>query len=235
MAVLAKAPVAGEVKTRLTPILHAREAADLARALLLDTIAQVEAAGLELVVAFTPSAGRRALERLLGTRRRLVPQGGGSLGERLERVIAGLASAAGRKRAVLAVGTDCPALTAERLAEAERALDSADVVLGPAADGGFYLIGLRRHNPRLFEDVPWSTAGTMRAVEERARSEDLRVARLPVERDLDVPEDLYEWYAGSRAAALREAYPQTSAILHTILPPRRQARLEATLRGEPEG
>jgi glycosyltransferase A (GT-A) superfamily protein (DUF2064 family) len=88
VVVFAKTPTPGEVKTRLTPVLRAREAADLARALLLDTVQAGEKAGLDTVVAFTPATGRRPLERLLGRQRRLVAQGGGDLGTRLARVMA---------------------------------------------------------------------------------------------------------------------------------------------------
>jgi rSAM/selenodomain-associated transferase 1 len=231
VVVFAKTPTPGEVKTRLTPVLHAREAADLARALLLDTVRAGEKAGLETVVAFTPSTGRRPLERLMGRQRRLVAQGGGDLGTRLARVMAQLAGE--RPRPVIVLGTDCPAVTPARLSEAWAELARRDVVLGPALDGGFYLIGLRRSRPELLEGVPWSTAETMAAVEARARDAGLTVGRLAAERDLDTPEDLYEWYAGAQAARLGETYPQTWATLHALLPPRRLAALEAAVRGEP--
>jgi rSAM/selenodomain-associated transferase 1 len=228
--VFAKTPTPGQVKTRLTPIIHAREAADLARSLLLDTVQAGDGAGFETVVAFTPATGRRLLERLLGPRRRLVAQGGGDLGVRLARVTA--IATDGRPRPVIVVGTDCPAVTAERLREAQASLERSDLVLGPALDGGFYLIGLRGSRPELFEDIPWSTADTLERVEARARAAELRVTRLEPARDLDTPEDLYEWYVGAQAAILREKYPHTSATLHAMLPPRRLAALEAAVRGE---
>lgn len=220
----AKAPVPGAVKTRLTPVLHAREAADLAKALLVDTVEVAEHARFDTVIAFTPAGARRSLERLLGSRRRLVPQGAGTLGVRLERVLGQITGGPGRGRATIAIGTDCPAVTPDRLHQASRALERHDVVLGPALDGGFYLIGLKRHHPELFADVPWSTAQAMTAVEARAAG--LSVARLAPERDLDTPEDLYEWFAGARAAGLQETYPRTWAALHSILSPRRLAAVE---------
>lgn len=233
VAVFTKAPVPGQVKTRLTPILRAREAAELAKALLLDTLDVVARARLEAIVAFTPAAGRRALERLLGRGRRLVPQGSGDLGARLARVLGQLADA--RSRPVLAIGTDCPALTHERLDEARRALTRREVVVGPALDGGFYLLGLRRPRPELFAGVPWSTSATLAAIEDRARQAELSIERLEPERDLDTPEDLYEWFAGAREAGLDRTYPRTWTVLHAILPPRRLAALEAAVRGEPPG
>ncbi|MGH7564760.1 MAG: TIGR04282 family arsenosugar biosynthesis glycosyltransferase, partial [Gemmatimonadota bacterium] len=136
VVVLAKAPEPGRVKTRLIPILRAREAAELHEALLLDTLDVVESCA-DVVVAFTPSTGRRTLERLLGRKRRLLPQGPGDLGDRLPRVFEQLC---GDGRPVLAVGSDCPGLTTARIQAAAAALGRVDVVLGPALDGGYYLV-----------------------------------------------------------------------------------------------
>lgn len=232
VAIFAKAPFAGEVKTRLTPVLRAREAAELAEALLLDTVEVVERAGLDAVVAFAPAAGRRAFEQLLGPRRRLIPQGGGDLGTRLDRIMERLAGE--RRGSVVAIGTDCPAVDGDHLRAAVQALGQRDVVLGPALDGGFYLLGLRRHQPELFREVPWSTDATLTTVEARARSAGLTVTRLAAARDLDSPEDLYAWYAAAREAGLQETYPRTWSVLHAALPPRRLAALEAVVRGDPE-
>ena len=230
MAIFAKAPVAGRVKTRLAPVLGTREAADLAEALLLDTVGVVERARFEAVVAFSPAAGRRDLEVLLGRRRRLVAQGGGDLGARLERVLGPIVRE--RHRPVIAVGTDCPDLTPARLDEARQALVHSEIVLGPALDGGFYLLAQRRHRPELFTDIPWSTDQTGAAVEARAHALGASLARLEPARDLDTPEDLFEWYARAQEAYLREVYPRTSALLHALLPPRRLSRLEGAIRGE---
>ena len=232
VAIFAKTPTAGEVKTRLTPVLRAGEAAELAEAMLLDTVEIVERAGLDAVLAFTPATGRRALERLLGPRRRLVPQGGGDLGARLERVMRRLAEKS--RGPVIAIGTDCPAIDGDRLVSAARALGRSDVVLGPALDGGFYLLGLRRLRPELFHDVPWSSDATLTTVAERARSAGLVLTRLAPARDLDTPDDLYAWFADAREAGLSETYPRTWSVLNAALPPRRLAALEAVVRGEPE-
>ena len=220
-------PEPGLVKTRLTPILRAREAAELAESLLLDTVQAAEKAEMEVVVAFTPARGRRRLEGLVGPRR-LVPQGGGDLGVRLARVVAQL-EAEGKKR-LLVVGADCPALTAVRFRAAAEELGRRDLVLGPALDGGFYLLGLHRSRPELFQGVPWSTERAMEAVEANARAAGLGIGKLPAERDLDTPADLYEWFAGARAAGLRATYPRTWDALHAALPPRRLADLEEAIR-----
>ncbi len=218
------------MKTRLTPVLQAREAADLATALLLDTVGVGTAAGMETVVAFTPARGRRPLERLLGAGARLLPQGSGDLGERLERVLAQLDTRG--RRALVAVGTDCPAVGPRRLREAAAALERFDLVLGPALDGGFYLLGMRRARGELFRDIPWSTEHVASAVMARARAGGLTVETLPTERDLDTPEDVYELFVTAREKELWTTYPRTWDALNGILPPRRLAALEAAIRGE---
>ena len=215
------------MKTRLIPVLRAAESAELYEALLLDTVEVAESCA-RTVVAFTPSGGRRALERLLGGHRRLVPQGPGDLGERLGRVFEVLC---GRGQPALVVGSDCPALTAARIRTAADRLRHADVVIGPALDGGYYLIGLRRPRPELFAGIRWGTASVLADTLSRAREADLRVELLEPARDLDTPEDLYEWYAGSRTEEFASSYPRTWRFIHALLPPSRFAALEETIGG----
>lgn len=230
MAVFARTPEPGRVKTRLIPVLRAAEAAELYEALLLDTIDVVESCA-RTVVAFTPSGGRRALERLLGPRRRLLPQGPGDLGERLTRVFEVLCE---RGEPAMVVGSDSPALTASRIRAAADRLGGADVVIGPSLDGGYDLIGLRKPRPELFHDIPWSTGSVLATTLDRARGAGLRVALLETTRDLDTPVDLYEWYAGSRSEDFGASYPRTWRVLHALLPPSRFAALEETI-GERTG
>lgn len=217
------------MKTRLIPALRAAEAAELYEALLLDTVEVAESCA-RTVVAFTPSGGRRALERLLGGHRRLLPQGPGDLGERLGRVFEALCEGG---QPGLVVGSDCPALTAARIRTAAERLGHADVVIGPALDGGYYLIGLRRPRPELFADIPWSTASVLEVTRSRAREAGLRVELLETARDLDTPEDLYEWYAGSRSEEFVSSYPRTWRFIHALLPPSRFAALEESIGGRP--
>lgn len=226
-----KAPEPGRVKTRLVPVLHAQEAADLYRAMLQDTVEIAEAVG-ELVVAFAPSEARLPLERLLGRHRQFLPQGPGDLGRRMAYAFERLCDG---RRPVLVVGSDCPGVSPGRLAEAARALGEADVVLGPALDGGYYLVGMKRARPDLFEDVPWSTPDVLAATRERVERLGLAGALLPPERDLDTPEDLFELYAGARAEGLAETYPRTWSVLHALLPPRRLSALEAAVLEGPRG
>jgi glycosyltransferase A (GT-A) superfamily protein (DUF2064 family) len=135
---------------------------------------------------------------------------------------------------VLAVGSDCPGLTAERVGAAAAALDRAEVTLGPAIDGGYYLIGLVRPHPELFEDIPWSTPDVLEATRARAAATGLGVSLLEPVRDLDTPEDLFEWYAGARSEEFARNYPRTWRLLHAILPPRRFAALQESLGVRPD-
>lgn len=232
MAIFAKNPEPGRVKTRLMPVLHAHEAADLSRALLLDTVDVVEGAGAEMAVAFAPPSGRRAMQRLLGRYRRLIPQGPGDLGDRLASVLGRLSPG---RRPVLAVGSDCPALSAALLRRAADRLQEVDVVLGPALDGGYYLVGVKAPHPEIFAGIPWSTDRVLEATRGRIESAGLSHVLLEPARDLDTPDDLYEWYAGARAEGLHDRYPRTWTTLHAMLPPRRLVALEAVLRGEDGG
>ncbi len=215
------------MKTRLSPALRPGEAADLYRALLLDTIDVVESAGARLFVAFTPPTSRRPLERLLGSRRRLLPQPPGDLGARLEGVLERLQAEAGPRAIV--VGSDCPGLTPDRLREAWDALESKPVVIGPAVDGGFYLLGLSRAEPGLLRGIPWSTGGVLDATRGQAGARGLAVHELHAERDIDTPDDLFQLFAETRASKLESTYPRTWKILHAIMTPRRFAELESRL------
>lgn len=94
---------------------------------------------------------------------------------------------------VVLIGTDCPDLNAQLLAQAFQSLEQHDLVLGPAEDGGYYLIGLRRLIPELFIGISWSTAEVLQQTQSIARNIGLAVAYLPLLSDIDRPEDLWVW------------------------------------------
>ncbi len=227
VAIFAKAPIPGTVKTRLTPSLGADEAADLYRALLVDTIEIAESANARLTVAFTPATSRRHLERLLGPRRRLLIQPPGDLGERIEAVVGQIQR--GKAGRVVVLGSDCPGLTSERIGEAWSALEGIPVVLGPAADGGVYLIAFARPPAGLLRDIPWSTGRELAAIRSRLDERGIAYRELAPERDLDTPSDLFEWYIAARAIGLESTYPRTWKILHSLMSPRRLAEIETRL------
>jgi len=120
-----------------------------------------------------------------------VPQPPGDLGKRLESIYQ--QAFALDSYAVAAIGTDCPGLTAATLKNAFEAVRRADLVLGPALDGGYYLIGLARDYPALFTDIPWSSNHTLAATRAAARHLGLTTAELPALADIDTEEDWHHW------------------------------------------
>ncbi len=189
LIVLAKAPVAGFAKTRLIPALGAEGAARLARRLLDETMKQARAAGLgdvELCCAPDTAHPAFAAQQQLGGVR-LSVQGSGDLGARMNRATT---SALTGSTGVLLIGTDAPQLDAAYLRAASDALATCDAVLGPAVDGGYALIGLRRSAPRLFEQMPWSTDRVLTLTRERLAEAGLRWTELAPLRDVDEADDL---------------------------------------------
>jgi hypothetical protein len=190
VAIMAKAPRPGAVKTRLVPPLTPTQAARLYRCFLLDKIAQVRTlADMHPVVAYTPRAARDVFETL-APRLTLLPQRGADLGARL---INGLAELLARGHAgAMAIDSDTPTLPREFLQRGVDALSrgEADVVVGPTEDGGYYLIGVRRERPELFTDMPWSTPAVLSETLRRARAAGLTTICLPEWFDVDTGPDL---------------------------------------------
>ena len=185
--VFAKAPALGQVKTRLARDVGEARALELYRWCGAAVMDQLRDDRWQTWVTFTPSDQREATERWLGPCSRYIAQHEGDLGERLSALVdAAFAEGPGP---VLLVGTDCVAVTAERIAEALRSLASHDAALGPAYDGGYYLLGLNRPLP-LFEGLAWSTATVADDTRHRLRLAGATWAELPTERDLDEAADL---------------------------------------------
>lgn len=211
VAVFAKAPVPGAVKTRLCPPLTPRQAATLARCFLRDRIAQVRGlGGVSPVIAYAPASERDAFEPLAPDFTS-IPQRGDDLGARMRSVLGALLRRG--HRAALVIGTDTPTLPAPLVQGAVDVLASGgtDLVVGPAEDGGYYLIGVRADHPALFDDVPWSTGAVLDVTLRRARSAGLRTTRLPSWFDVDTPEDLARLRAA--LAATPHVAPATSRFL----------------------
>jgi glycosyltransferase A (GT-A) superfamily protein (DUF2064 family) len=217
LLVVAKAPVPGQVKTRLTPPLSPHVAADVAAAALLDTLASVCAAaailgGERALVALDGDvevAARRGAIRAAVARCEVLPQRGDGLGERLA---AAHADAAARRpgRGTVQVGMDTPQAEADLLVDAAGLLRTAPAALGAASDGGWWLLALRdpRH-ARVLAALAMSRADTGRETRRALLLQGLAVAELPELRDVDTWDDARAVAAhrpGSGfAAAVRQA------------------------------
>ncbi len=184
-------PRPGESKTRLIPRLGPEGAAALQRRLTEATVAR-----MRLFLDGTPISGeirfadgdRAGMEEWLGRSLPCLPQEGDSLGERLLAAFA--AAFAGGARRVVLIGADCPGLSARILGEAFAALAENDLVLGPAADGGYYLIGLASPQPELFRAIPWGSSQVLAKTLYRAKALSLATRILEELADVDRPEDL---------------------------------------------
>ena len=195
LAIFAKAPVPGQVKTRLCPPLTPDEAATLHGTFVLDTLERTKTAigkwrlPIDRYVACAPSASLvffKILEERHGVR--LLDQVGEDLGQRMHQVFTELFGR-GYER-VYIVGTDVPTLPLCEYQQAVSLLDSHDVVLGPSTDGGYYVIGLKRLVPELFIGIPWSTGNVLAATKQKATALNLTVGLLTEWRDVDGAEDL---------------------------------------------
>jgi uncharacterized protein len=211
LIVFAREPLAGRTKTRLTPPLSAADAAALYACFLRDTLDTARrVAGAAVVVAYTPAqAGGYFAD--LAPELVAVPQRGADLGERMDTAFSD-AFARGAAAAVI-IGSDSPHLPATIIERAFAELESgADLVLGPADDGGYYLIGARAPQPRLLRAVPLSTptvlADTLRVAAELG----LRVALLPRWYDIDTVAELRR-LAAELAHGPPDVAPQTRAFL----------------------
>jgi rSAM/selenodomain-associated transferase 1 len=186
--VMVKAPRAGDVKTRLTPPLAPAAAAELAACFVRDTVRAARQLVNVVMVAYAPKDGRADLEALLGADLYWTPQRGANLGARMHHAAVS-ATAVGLGPLVL-LGADSPTFPPGAVTEAFARLRDHDLVLGPAADGGCWCVGLRRPLPGLFEGITWSTATVSDDLLASAARGGLRIARVASWYDVDTAVDL---------------------------------------------
>jgi hypothetical protein len=200
-----KAPLPGLVKTRLAANVGTPTALAAYRAMVGNVLLAADASGLPTTVHFAPVGEAEAVYALCGRNRHYRPQQAGDLGERMAAALA-QAFAAGAE-AALVVGCDLPLLTGDLLAAAAARLVSTDAVLGPATDGGYYLIGFTRQGfaPSVFADMPWSTRDVASRTMAACRAAGIRLTLLPELPDCDEASDL----ARLAASPCREALAGT--------------------------
>lgn len=197
----ARAPVPGQVKTRLIPAYGARGAARIHRELVLERVRALSGdtvAPLELWAA--ADAGHRFF-RACARRFGLVVrrQGEGDLGLRMHDA---MARTLARARSAVIVGADCASVDGPVVADALARLEGGDeAVIGPAEDGGYVLVGLRQPCPELFAGMPWGRPGLLEATRMRLAASGLRWSELATGWDVDRPQDVQRWRAQRGSAA----------------------------------
>ncbi len=190
LGVFVKAPVAGRVKTRLAADVGPRRAARLYRGMGREIVARcVRPEAYRTVIWFSPPGAQRLVRTWLGGLpvSGFAPQRDGGLGVRLSAAL-GRHFGEGARRVVV-IGSDCPHLERGSITRAFAALDVSDVVIGPAGDGGFYLLGLRAPAAGLFRGVAWSTASVGDQTLANAERLGLACSLLPTLRDVDTVAD----------------------------------------------
>lgn len=181
IALFTRWPAPGQAKTRLIPAIGAEAAAALHKRLTERTIATVRAANLPLEIRST-GAPVAQFQTWLGQGTTIIDQGTGDLGQRLARAAATLP--------VLLLGADIPDLEPHHLTAAAAALATNPAVIGPAEDGGYWLLGLAAPAPHLFENIAWGTETVLETTLSRLTPQPPLLPRLA---DLDRPEDLPRW------------------------------------------
>ncbi len=187
---MAKVPLPGLAKTRLCPPLSPSGAASLAMCFVQDVIESALRVNPHVILAYTPTKGRAILEPALPAGLQWLEQQGDNLAERL---VAAIAYAYDQGFApIIVLGTDSPTLPPAFIEQAFGSLStgSADVVLGPTVDGGYYLVGVRKPEPNIFHDIAWSSPDTFKQTARNVRQLNFKLLTLEQWYDVDTFTDL---------------------------------------------
>lgn len=184
--IMAKVPEAGKVKTRLQPFLTPEQSAEFANCLLQDTISKAKTLENKLIVAYSPLEQRDYFDRFHNLN--LITQDGKDLGERMFNAFEFAVQK--DSDSIVMIGTDSPTFPPKFIEKAFEFLGKNDSVLGKTEDGGFYLIGLRKLDWRIFADVEWSSEKTFEQTKGNLEKIGFSLAELPIWYDVDEPKDL---------------------------------------------
>ena len=194
LIIFSRYPEAGKTKTRMIPALGAVGSAELQRQLTehtLQTAKSFQAShAINIQVHFT-GGNLELMSEWLGDNIEYIPQVAGDLGDKMHSAFAN-AFNEGNKKAVT-IGIDCPDIDQSILETAFNSLDQADLAIGSATDGGYYLIGLKRSTPQLFENIDWGTDKVLEQTKIVVDHLSLNTKYLPSLSDIDRPEDLVIW------------------------------------------
>ncbi len=215
--IFAKAPVPGTVKTRMCPPLTPDEAATLQGSLVMDAVEGARSLrDFDVYVACIPGAEHPFFQTLAARHHmHWCDQTGNDLGRRMDHALANVLSR-GYRYAVL-VGTDTPALARHHYTRAKETLRSHDVVFGPAEDGGYYLVGLKRPIPALFDTISWSTEHVLAQSRAQAETLGLTVGLLDRERDLDTFDDVRAIVRDNAGAGRKTLSTRTANVLYAMI------------------
>jgi rSAM/selenodomain-associated transferase 1 len=216
LAVMAKAPVAGQVKTRLLSSFTDEEAAELSRSLLVDQLNHLqELDKTDFYLAFAPDDARLLMEQLAPACFYLFPQQGDDLGGRMAAVFERLFQM-GHKNIAL-IGGDLPPVPLRFFDQAYAFLESSKkrVVLGPSRDGGYYLVGCNRPTPEMFRGMSWSHSEVLTETQNKLSSLKVNYDLLPLWFDIDTADDLRHLESVSDNA-LKKAMPNTLLLLQRL-------------------
>ena len=222
LIVFTRFPEPGKTKTRLIPALGARGAARLQRQMTEHIMATAADAGKRrnlTVEVYYEGGSTGLMQKWLGPQFCYRPQGSGDLGQRMARAFQ--EAFRRTKGAAVIVGSDIPEISAGTLQRAFEGLQKHDLVLGPARDGGYYLVGLQNTVPaetcsRLFDNINWGTGDVLSQTLQRAKESGLRLMLLESLGDVDRPADLHLWQAVQKTGAKPLRAPKISIIIPTL-------------------
>ncbi|MCI0743318.1 MAG: TIGR04282 family arsenosugar biosynthesis glycosyltransferase [Gemmataceae bacterium] len=214
LGIFAKHPEPGRVKTRLARQTSLQWAAQLADAMLRDTLQRMRGAPVRRrVLAFAPENALPWFQELAEPAFHLTPQGTGDLGERMRHFFSQFLTASNR---LVLIGSDTPTLPMEYVQRAFELLEEVDVVLGPAGDGGYYLIGCQARVPPVFDGIVWGSGEVLEHTVRRLQESKLRYELLPQWYDIDTLDDLRrlrDYLQTMRASGVDPHIPLTERIL----------------------
>jgi rSAM/selenodomain-associated transferase 1 len=213
LVLFAMIPTAGKTKVRLMPFLSAEECAKLYGCFAKDVYQKAVKSGADVYVFFTPRDKAGVLRELLGERVVLLPQHGDNLGEKMRNAI-GAVLRLGYDKVVL-MGMDIPHIHTETMINAFNSLDTKDIVIHPALDGGYYLIGMKREYESIWDIKRYGTNTVMYDTLQKMKKENLSIAVGQMYYDVDCKEDLKQLWNDIKHGAVCNC-PETESCLETL-------------------
>ncbi len=222
LLIFCRFPEAGKAKTRLIPALGAEKAAQLHRRMTEYIVGVARSFRNEfgkkniLVTVYCTGAPLKDFRAWLGHDLHYRSQPSGTIGQRMQRAIETVTRENEATGATIIIGTDIPGLTADIISRAREGLNKNDVVLGPAADGGYYLIGMKSAHQDLFKEIDWGTEQVFEQTRKKVKGLDLRLAELPILSDVDRPNDLDMIRSNSHYKDIFDSNAVISVIIPTL-------------------